>query len=301
VLVLTLSGVYVAMRLYPSFSFASASEPIKNSLSPVTAVALSVPVGFMCYQLYYWGYSPLRLLGFVSANRGWEILECLSASQKTLVCVAMADFVKTADRPLSQEQRTLLVSNGYGEALDDPLKQPKARLNQRMLLFRRLRWLELEPPPGGWKDPALKKAVEDLYHHRWWAHRHIASILLDISTMGNGTADVKAQWTGASDIYHALGSTRTAVVFGTVGGIAADMTKLTFRGHSSSWVAVLIGAALMVVLAIMLIAVLNTVRARANRSSCNRLGFGLRTTFAEHPELLGKLRDDADSCEGHMV
>jgi hypothetical protein len=106
VLVLTLAGVYVAMRLYPSFSFAAASEPIKNSLSPVTAVALSVPVGFMCYQLYYWGYSPLRLLGFVSANRGWEILECLSASQKTLVCAAMADFVKTADRPLRVCPRT---------------------------------------------------------------------------------------------------------------------------------------------------------------------------------------------------
>jgi hypothetical protein len=60
----------------------------------------------MCYQLYYWGYSPLRLLGFVSANRGWEILECLSASQKTLVCAAMADFVKTADRPLRVCPRT---------------------------------------------------------------------------------------------------------------------------------------------------------------------------------------------------
>lgn len=294
VLLLMLSGVYVAMRLYPSFSFAEASAPIKQSLSPVTAVALSVPVGFLCYQLYYWGYSPLRWLGFVSANRGWQVIQCLSDDQRARVATAMIPFVEVADRSLTDAQRELLIANGYGALLTQPLAQPLARMNQRRF-FSRLRWLELEPPENGWQDPRLKEALSVLYHNRWWAHRHIAAILLDISTMGAATTDVKVQWAAVSDIYHGLGSTRAAVVFGAVGGILADATKLSTQHSHASWLAAVVGAALVLTITVWLTATLNTVRARTNQSSCNRLGYGLRTTFAQHPELLDMLCDDPDA------
>lgn len=289
VLLLTVAGTYVMLRLSlnlpPTSKEVPLSEalgPIGNNLSALTGIALSVPVGFMSYQLYHWTYRPLRLFGFVSANRGGEILSRLTADQRASIAESLRDELGTP-RPLRD---AIGAWPSMQAMVDDPFNWPAVRRNDRTGVLRMTAWMELEAVDDGARQHELAR---QLYKERWHRHHVVAAVLLDTTALGGRTAELKRQWTSVSDTYHAIGVTRTALISGVAVGGLANLLQVLLGRTGWSWGVFVdsTGAAVVILAAMMLfLGVLNHARFRAYRGSTTRLGHGLRTALAAQPELL---------------
>lgn len=327
IFMLALAATYVLMRLGQNFPPASenvglydAVRPLTN-LSPILAVAAALPLGFGCYQLYYRLYRPERPFGLVRANRGYEVIRHLSDDQRR----ALASIFRTSLAPpveFLREHQKRLVNCGYGEMLEDPFSCPAVRVKSTWWPHPMLGWFELVPPlrvPGHAVDEATTKSEEladhpaadiagvlddfdetpwdrddlasarALYALRWRAHQRIAAIILDAVTMAERTETIRQQWTDVTDIFHALGAARTAVVAGTSTGLVVTVLQFLLGRAQNSIGAVttaLVVGIVMCLLTFLGVLVLNNARCHAYQRSTERLGFGLRAALTAHPEIL---------------
>jgi hypothetical protein len=258
---LTLAGVYILLRLQlnlPPVSktvpLTEATAPFRANLGPALGIALTIPLGFICYQLYYALYSPLRRFGFVSADRGGELMQYLSAGQKQIVTCAMDETLGPNHNTVEAAKRADLGARWH-IALSDPLSPLPTRQTRRRWL-RWSGWLELQPPviatPGRqaddahadpapavsppisedmratWSDKHKHEAAQAAYRKRCWSNYYIASVLLDVASATETADEIRRQWMNVSDIYHGLGAARTAVVVGAIAGDLTDWGQIFF-------------------------------------------------------------------------
>jgi hypothetical protein len=271
-----------------SVPLSQALAPIVSNVSPAAGIALALPTGFLCYQLYYWLYRPRRWFGFVSPNRGWEILRRLTDEQRARLKAPFADELK-----LRAGLRTAVLDEApeLASILDDPFASPPSRATKRNRFLSVTAWHELVTV-NGQDQPEKRKLVRELYDARWKAHFRISRVLLDLTSLVERTADIKQEYTALSDTFHALGSTRTAIILGiTVGGIA-NVLQVGLGRSSRAWndaINSTLTAVFIILVGLGVVIVLNNARRKAFRESTARLGFGLRAVLASHPELLDYL------------
>ena len=300
VLLMTLAMTYLLLRLSLNLPPTSkdvplreAVGPIANNVSAAAAIALSIPVGFLCYQIYHWTYRALRPFGFVSANRGGEILARLTEGQRSQLAAALP-----AELALPPDLVAGLADAPDIEAVaSNPFAWPSIRRNNRNCIVRRTGWLELAPA----HDAATRdnrRVVRQLYEERWNRHHAVSAVLLDTTALVDHTTELKRQWTSVSDTYHALGVTRTALAFGVAIGGLANLLQALLGRTALGWKDFLDStlAALAVILAVVwLIGIINHARFRAYHGSTTRLGHGLRAALNAHPELLEHLASEPAS------
>ena len=183
---------YLIYRRSQGVLFVEASNAIQDNIAAVIAVAATIPVGFLIYQLYYFSYEPVvKFLIFpwrgrlVRRDRGGTILRTLDEDQLTHLENIFG--CKIARDPLHDVVK--------GKSLLSKLMAPSGVL-------------EVAGPTKAlpMKDKQRQKEFED----RWYMHWHVLRSAMDIAASYN--EQVKAEYTTLSDIYHSLGAARTAVV-----------------------------------------------------------------------------------------
>ncbi|MDP2712516.1 MAG: hypothetical protein Q8O56_14975 [Solirubrobacteraceae bacterium] len=168
-------------------------EALTRVTTSVTAIAASVPVGFVIYQVYYWSYSPLVRRRYVTRDRGAEVLKGL-------------------DDDVLARLRTLL---------DARLDVDRSHRQASTGLARALRLLELDHEAMRSRYPAsadgsrpTNAELRAIYRENWFENWDVFRSLLDLlHTHGHGE-ELKREFVSLSDIYHSLGASRAAVAAG---------------------------------------------------------------------------------------
>ncbi len=294
VLLMTLAMTYVLLRLSLNLPPTSkdvplreAIGPIGNNVSPAAGIALAIPVGFLCYQLYHWTYRALRPFGFVSANRGGEILARLTERQRTQLAASLPTELALPPELLARLRQVAELD----AVVKDPFAWPRVHRNNRNRLLRRTGWLELAPPDDAAKRET-RRIVSELYEERWNRHHAVSAVLLDTTALAERTTELKRQWTSLSDTYHALGVTRTALAFGVAIGGLSNLLQALLGRTGLGWTDFMdstLAAGVVILATIWFIGVINHARFRAYHGSTTRLGHGLRAALNAHPELLDHL------------
>lgn len=299
-LLISAATAYLWLRWSAGDSLNDASAAIQGNLDAATGIALSIPLGFMAYQIYYLTYTPRRRLGVVAASRGEAIIKCLTDEQREKVLKALDPILSKPVEALSEAQRRRIsplkwkASWGIvsGDALlNDAWSSPLtlARGSWRTRLMGGLQLMKPHSPesdaPNGWPDTRDRDAVATLYHERWVAHHMISSILLDSTAFADCPGELKADSTAISDIYHAQGAVRTAVVVGVAAGLGAAGAT----GHTELSVGFVAGVWVLLLTVLSIIWLLSRVRGRLFRLSAVRQGHGLRLLYAQQPDLIDHL------------
>lgn len=186
------TACYLLYRRIEGIPFVEASNAIQDNVAAVIAVAATIPVGFLIYQLYYFSYEPVvKFLilpwkgKYVRRDRGGTILLTLEDDQLTHL------------------------ENIFGCKIErEPLHDVVSEKSLLSKLMVPSGVLEVAGPTKGlsMKDKERQKKFED----RWYTHWHVLRSAMDIAASYN--EQVKAEYTTLSDIYHSLGAARTAVV-----------------------------------------------------------------------------------------
>ena len=293
--ILTVCAAYTSLQLALGLQLSEALRPLADNVSPVAAIALSIPIGFLAYHLYDALHRPNRpLSGFVPSNRGGKVLEYLTERQRDAIAAAVPGRLLMPWHHIGEANVRVLAGAGQLDLLCDPFASPALRPAARFT--KTLARQEVAPPDGfeEWPSDALKAAVSCLFEARWQAHYHLASVLLDISALGKETTDVKQQWRDASDIYHSLGASRFAIGAGAIIGFIAHVLQMQVALEPPSRRAVLGSLLVALVLLLPLLGLfrlLNRVRAKRFLVSAERLGYGLRVVFSRERDLLEALHD----------
>lgn len=186
-----------------------------NALSEVTlmfsAIAASIPIGFILYQIYYWRYSPHLWGTLVSRDRGRDALSGLSPE-------------------LLNRLRTLfdarLDLRRHHQSVDwwPARKLHLLRLDEGLLRERYKTCDTDVPEPTSGDDETAFHERDDrsprrIYRDNWYENWDVFCAVLDlVATRGKAPA-VRQNFATLYEIYHALGASRVAIALGP--GIAA--------------------------------------------------------------------------------
>jgi hypothetical protein len=282
VLLLHALGCYFLFRGCQGVSFAEASEPVTENIGALVAILATVPIGFVVYQAYYLSYTPVVRLWplewggrIVRADRGWQILRGFDPAQIETLEKIFGDTIEV-DEPHDFVPRC-------GPWYRHPVHKVK----------RMLGLLEIK---GQLTEVTMdKRERQKEYEHRWFFNWDVLRAILDISASVSGSTQIKSEYTTLSDIYHALGATRTAIAWGWV---IAMVVALSHRGRIEDG---LLGSALglIVTLAVTLALylVLHTSRRRTWKSAAASLRLGLRWFFLKYADELGSGLSDETLSE----
>lgn len=181
-----------------------------DSLATVTvaAAAISIPVGFLGYQFYYWGYGPFVVLApgdIVTRDRGREALSALPdevlGSIRTLFNARLDIRCHHCDVETTFGSRLKLLK------LDD--HRLGARYKENIS----------EEPEDDYRFEEDERETARIYSDNWYENWDVFRALLDLAASHGERPEIKRNFTTLYDIYHALGASRLAVVLGSGSGI----------------------------------------------------------------------------------
>lgn len=176
----------------------------------VGAIAATIPLGFILYQFYYFA-KVVRIVNIVRVDRGEMVLHRL--------------WDEGVLGQLSADTGWMLQPTFH--MLKGPLNRP------RLISFRRLK-------PGSTKADRLE------YRLRIANNLHGLKYVVDRASANPQGAELKREYTTLSDIYHALGASRAAVLLAGAGyGFHQGVSALILgRSWTVALPSVLIAAAI---------------------------------------------------------
>lgn len=254
---------FLLYRRIQGVAFVEASNAIQDNVAAVIAVAATIPVGFLIYQLYYFNYAPVlspwfRPWGgrFVRKDRGGEILLKLDDDQ-------LEDLETLFNCRIDREPIHSVVQKE-----ESPLKK----------LMYSSGVLEVA---GSIKElPMENKERQKTYEDRWYTHWDVLRSAMDFAASTN--EHLKSEYTTLSDIYHSLGAARTAVMTAWLG---ISLLALSHVGRiEDNPVEAALGLLAIFVITTATYAVLHVARGRTWRTAEASLIFGLRWVLKQRPQ-----------------
>jgi hypothetical protein len=182
----------------------SAAREILAGLPPISAelvvagIAASVPIGFLLYQLYY---TAIVVVPVVRADHAGRALEELwrEGALTWFSEAAGWQLESTADlvrRWPATGKFGLMLLNGRADR--EPRQGDERHGDDRV-----------QPP----QNRTRRRGLGREYSHRVENNLHGLKALIDVHGETRAGRALKAEYTGLSDIYHALGASRMAVFF----------------------------------------------------------------------------------------
>jgi hypothetical protein len=252
-----------------SAAFHSAPRLNENS-AVIVAVLATIPIGFVVYQIYYFSYGPIVSLWpfewggrIVRADRGWLILSFLEGPQIT----ALETVFKVRLQTISPHRGIPSPRHWY--------RHPLRKLQHLLGM--------LEVDGAARSLPLSGDRRRRAYEHSWHMHWNLLQSILDIAGAITGGEQIKREYTTLSDIYHALGATRIAII---LAGGGVFIWTATHAQRAEQAVDLLLALAVIVVLTGVLSVVLHVARRRTWDSASWTLRFGLRWLFWRHADEL---------------
>jgi hypothetical protein len=181
-------------------------ESLTTLTTSITAIAASIPLGFLVYQIYYWRYSPFVIGDLVTRDRGrdalWHLDPDVLARLRTHFDARLD--VRRHHRPVSVPIiRRLKLLRLNDELLRARYKDESLADNDEdEYLFEK-------------DNRNLRRIYKDNWHENWDVFR----ALLDWIAVEGKRPEIKDNFMALYDIYHSLGASRLAVVLGSFGGI----------------------------------------------------------------------------------
>jgi hypothetical protein len=255
---------FLLFRRCQGVSFLDSSALVGNSVGALVAILATIPIGFVVYQAYYFGYRPVVRFWplpwggrFVRLDRGSQILHELQGEQVE----ALEEIFETS----------LDVTKPYNRVTDPGpwLRHPRRKLDYWT------RKLELRPE---WMAVSDRRERRRRYEARWHENWDVLRAILDISGSVKGSGQIKQEYTILSDLYHALGATRKAVAFGW--GLVVFLA-VVHLGRIERHPA---GLALISALTLAVSLTLHATRRRTWKSASASLKLGLRWLFSMHAD-----------------
>jgi hypothetical protein len=189
--------VIVWTRACTQFVLASAgAEPLLDvgASSLLTGAALSIPIGFLVYQAYFYNFSrPLWLWRAVRADLGNLVLDLDPVSIDGATWVA-----RPSTEPLLRIQ---------ARVLPGPLRRSAAAL-----------WLYQPEEDGTFTPASNDRSLERQYYEKMEMHHAQLEAQIARCTF-DGSDTMRAESTRLADIYHTLGACRWALVSGWGAGL----------------------------------------------------------------------------------
>jgi hypothetical protein len=248
---------FIVVRWLGGNSLVGVVAPISEHVSPAIAIFGSIPVGWLCYQLYYFLYRPLILGGWLlRRDRGTEVLEQLTAQQMRQVAAIFP-----------------------ADGLSDLIARPYLEVGKILRV--------LTPEPQKTRFGRQPNAELAAFAHQWRINWEIVRALIEL-VASRGGQELKVEFTELSDTYHGVGAARTAVYSGWFAGTGLGLVFGVH--HAEHWNRLVVSAAL--VLAVSLfwgMLVLHRVRRQTWKKAISTVGRGLRLHFAADPDLLAEL------------
>jgi hypothetical protein len=212
-------------------------------------VGLSVPLGFLLYQIYYFNYSPFTFVRRPTSDRGGEVLHLLTCEQRI-------ELIRTLGVKIDARRAT----------------------SQHRVFLKNIDWKK-DPCPGGEVNCACinleyqtgQTNVTGDYKHKW--ENNWNAVVLAVFE-DSGSPSVRSEYICLSDIYHALGASRTAIAVGVILGDLIAGGRL-YSGAASSWSVIFFLFGFHVI-ALLMYSVLHRARGKTIVSFTNRVGGGLR-------------------------
>ena len=199
IFLLNIASMQIFIKLAKGESLNETLEPFTKDFAPVIAIVAGIPLGFLIYQVYYWRYSPLFWFRFPRADRGAELFDGLR----------------------EDDSAQALVNRFVGTKLDlSPALQSRTAV--RLLDIKQFHeeWLSTHPSRAPTPSFCLLKrwrgesAARTAYVERFYSNWTAVGVFLDyLNVKDERTALIRSEYTSQSDIYHALGATRTTAVY----------------------------------------------------------------------------------------
>ncbi len=246
VLVLAAAGGFVGFRISAGKPISSLASNGPTTATVVALAGLSIPLGFLLYQVYYFAYSPFTFRRYPTTDRGAEVLKHLSCDQRVELFkkYGIASDTRT---PYVRNRLTLALvdwKNGdcSGQRTDCPC-------------------VSLEYSKSG--------TLRGDYVHRWENNWNAALATLALPEQSEYSKHLKAEYVSLSDIYHSLGAARLAIALS--GWLSAAFFLFGFRSFRGLLWFFAYEAAL-----VFLYVALHRSRAKTNAALLTRIGQGLR-------------------------
>jgi hypothetical protein len=250
------------------------AESLATLTASITAIAASIPLGFLIYQAYYWGYSPFVIGDIVTRDRGREALSALPEeiqNQLRTLFDARLDMRRhhhTVDVPVLRKLRLL--------RLDD--ERLKTRYKEDIPLSRE----------DEYKFEEDDRNIRRIYSDNWYENWDVFRAILDLVASHGDRPEIKRNFTTLYDIYHALGASRLAVVMGAMAGVF--YLGGVHRADISAHVGASIVALVVIAGATALVAyVLHRTRIATWKSAVSRIRLDLRACFSTNADLVAAL------------
>jgi hypothetical protein len=274
-LILWAAGGVMLILLVMGDSLEDTTAALRVNVAPVVAVLASIPVGFLVYQLYYVFYRPIMLLWphrwhgrWVRLDRGAQVLNELQPTQ----IQALRDLLDT----------DLEVS----EAHDKDEAWPH-------------RWLGLLKLSDEYVSRhGDRPSAAEVYRSRWYDNWDVLRAIIDISDATEATRGIKREYVALSDLYHALGATRTALTAAWVfAGVSTGIAAVQQGDGGLHWA---IGVVMSGSLTAAVWFVLHQTRRQTWKSARKSLVYGLRWIFDNHPDLFEPSHDGPGGEAGRI-
>jgi hypothetical protein len=243
---------------------------VGESDAAIVAVLATIPIGFIVYQVYYFSYGPIVSFWpfkwggrLVRADRGWLIFSFLEKPQITAL-----ETVFKVRLHVAAPHRGIPDPNHW-------YRHPLQKLGH---------WLGMLEIAGDASTLPLANDHRRLaYEDSWHLHWNLLQSILDIAGSIPGCEQIKREYTTLSDIYHALGATRIAIILAG-GGVFVWTAAHVHQGDHL--LASLLALITVVALTGLLSVVLHVARRRTWGSASWALRFGLRWLFWRYADEL---------------
>jgi hypothetical protein len=247
-------------------------EALTKLTTSIAAIAASIPLGFLIYQVYYWRYSPFVFRGIVSRDRGrdalWhlpsEVLNRLRTHFDARLDVRRHH--RTISTPLIRRLKLLRL---HDDLLRARYKDEKAAVTaEDAYLFEK-------------DNRSLRRIYSDNWYENWDVFRGV----LDLVATEGGRPEIKRNFTTLYDIYHSLGASRLAVTLGPAAGFAylGGTHREDIAGHV---LASVIGFFVVVFVACTVAYILHRTRIATWRSAIAKIRLDLTASLAPGSELV---------------
>lgn len=254
----------------------ASADLFRDSVNPLVGLLAVIPIGFVVYQMYYFSYDPLvRLWPFpwtgrlIRNDRGAQVLQALESTQLDALR-EIFDAKLDIDMPHKR-----VGENEQQQKVPIPIWRLVLRVQAG------LKMLELR---DSWHEQhAGKKARAHAYSDRWHENWDVLRAVVDIAGSDPSTGQIKHEYTVLSDLYHALGASRTALSVG-LGGVVT-FAVLYPNKYIDHPVGSTLGLVLVWAITAGIWVVFHLARRRTWRSAASSLEFGLRWLLRRHPEL----------------
>lgn len=247
---------------------------VEGTSSVVAALAASVPIGFLIYQLYYGGYRPRKFIGRLpTLDRGAVVLAHLTCRQRAEIGRRLG---RSTDCRQATRERSTETSPSLLSIVSDVF---------RLKFLELVEWRSVQCPDegencAGCLPPNANEELNSAYDTRWRDNWLVVMAALDVGEDRDSLAEIKREYTNLSDIYHALGACRTALAAALMLVVTYDLLQHWSELADHVWPSVW-GASIALLGGLYLLTRLHKARTQTEKSVLNRLGLGLRSVLPE--------------------